>query len=49
MIKLLQNLFKKNYEDCDGQEFKTKLKENANAVLLDVRSASEFKSNDKRR
>jgi rhodanese-related sulfurtransferase len=44
MIKLLQNLFKKNYEDCDGQEFKAKLKENANAVLLDVRSASEFKS-----
>ncbi|MBK9637258.1 MAG: rhodanese-like domain-containing protein [Bacteroidetes bacterium] len=40
----MQNLFKKNYEDCDGQEFKARLKENADAVLLDVRSASEFKS-----
>ena len=44
MIKFLQNLFKKNYEDCDGQEFKSRLNKHANAVLLDVRSVSEFKS-----
>lgn len=44
MIKFLQSLFKKNYEDCEGPEFKAKLKENLDAVLLDVRSVSEFKS-----
>lgn len=44
MIKFLQGLFKKNYEDCEGGEFKSRLKDNANAVLLDVRSVSEFKS-----
>ncbi|MFN0190148.1 MAG: rhodanese-like domain-containing protein [Bacteroidia bacterium] len=44
MIKFLQSLIKKNYEDCDGREFKARLNENTNAVLVDVRSASEFKS-----
>lgn len=44
MIKLLQSLFKKNYEDCHGEDFKLKLKGETQAVLLDVRSPSEFKS-----
>lgn len=44
MIKFLQSLFKKNYEECEGLEFKARLNENTNAVLLDVRSVSEFKS-----
>jgi rhodanese-related sulfurtransferase len=44
MIKFLKSLFQKNYEDCDGREFKARLNENTNALLLDVRSASEFKS-----
>lgn len=44
MIKFLQKLFEKNYEDCRGDEFKARLMKEANAVLLDVRSASEFKA-----
>jgi rhodanese-related sulfurtransferase len=44
MIKLLQGLFKKNYEDCEGADFKSRLLNDTHAVLLDVRSASEFKS-----
>jgi rhodanese-related sulfurtransferase len=43
MIKFLEDLFKKNYEDCAGEEFKSRLMKESNAVLLDVRSASEFK------
>ncbi len=44
MIKYLQGLFKKNYEDCLGEDFKAKLLADTHAVLLDVRSAAEFKA-----
>ena len=44
MIKFLQGLFKKNYEDCEGTDFKSRLLNDKHAVLLDVRSAAEFKS-----
>lgn len=44
MIKLFQKFFKKNYEDFQGDEFKTRFMMEANAVLLDVRSSSEFKA-----
>lgn len=44
MIKLLQSFFKKNYEDCLGEDFKSKLMGETHAVLLDVRSPSEFNS-----
>jgi rhodanese-related sulfurtransferase len=44
MLKFLQNLFKKNYEDLSGREFKQRFQSDKNAVLIDVRTPSEFKS-----
>lgn len=44
MFKLISNLFKKNYEDLSGREFKNKFKSIPGAVLIDVRSDAEFKS-----
>ncbi len=41
------NIFKsapKNYEDLDGNTFKTRFQSSANAELLDVRTAGEFAS-----
>lgn len=43
MLSWLQQLFKKGYDDCNGEEFKARYLKASNAVLLDVRSASEFK------
>jgi rhodanese-related sulfurtransferase len=34
----------KNYENLDGTTFKNKVKDNSNAVLLDVRTAGEYAS-----
>ena len=44
MLKFLKSLFKKNYEDLSGREFKSRFQGNKNAVLIDVRTPSEFKS-----
>lgn len=43
MLKFIQHLFTKNYEDCEGEEFKARSVKNDKAVLLDVRTAAEFK------
>jgi len=44
MFEILKDLFKKNYEDLDGKSFKSKFKADRNAVLIDVRTPSEFSS-----
>ncbi len=44
MIKTLLNLFKKPYLELDAESFKAKYMNSDAAVLLDVRTASEFKS-----
>ena len=44
MLSILKNLFKKNYESLDGQTFKEKYRTTKGAILLDVRTPSEFKS-----
>jgi rhodanese-related sulfurtransferase len=44
MLKFLRSLFKKSYEDLPGREFKQRFLADKNAVLIDVRTPSEFKS-----
>jgi len=44
MLKMIANLFKQNYENLNGFEFKEKYNENKNSILLDVRTSGEFKS-----
>ena len=44
MIKLLKNLFKKNYETLDGKTFREKHKSTTGSVLIDVRTPGEFRN-----
>lgn len=43
MFNFIKKLFQSNYTSLSGNDFKSTFKNTANAVLLDVRSAGEFK------
>ena len=42
MISIIKDLFKKHYESLDGTTFKSRFKSDRSAVLIDVRTPSEF-------